>query len=133
MMPGATAEACTLCGSPIVAVISEGGRRLELDREPVEDGNIRPIRDVHGRMLARVLGGSQLPALEPAWRRHAETCRESREARARRARLAPRCVVCSEPMDAELAALEKWQTHPCCDPRANADRVRAAFDRAMTS
>jgi hypothetical protein len=124
--PRPVADTCSDCGRPVLVVVSEQGRRLELDPDPVDGGNIVPF-DVDGRPLARVLAGDQLPAQEPAWQRHAATCPESADARRRRARLAPRCRVCTGLLDQALAAAEPHHgTHPACDDRAAAELVRYA-------
>lgn len=123
-----TDTTCRACGQPIRWVITEGGRRIALDPDPVDGGNIVPIY-VEDRLRARVLTGTELPHEGPAWRRHSAACPESAEARARRARLAPRCTVCLNPMDTDLARLEQWTTHPACDPTEGANTVRAALHR----
>jgi hypothetical protein len=125
-------DTCADCGQPTRWVITEQGRRVELDPEPVDGGNVVPVT-VDGHVRARILDGGQLPAEEPAWRRHAGTCPESVDARRRRARLAPRCAVCLNPMDPDLARLEQWTTHPACDTAAAADTVRAALTRREAS
>lgn len=121
-----TADVCSDCKQPTRWVITELGRRIELDPQPVEGGNVVPVT-VDGHVRARVLGGDQLPHEGDTWRRHATTCSESVEARKRRARTAPRCGVCTNPMDSDLARLEQWDTHPACDPAAAAGTVRAAL------
>lgn len=123
-----TDNVCADCGRPTRWVITELGRRIELDPDSVEGGNVVPVV-VDGHTRARVLTGGQLPADGLAWRRHSTTCPESVEARKRRARLAPRCRVCTEPMNADLARLEQWTTHPACDTAAAAATVRAALHR----
>jgi hypothetical protein len=120
------ADTCSDCGGPVVWVITEGGRRVELDPDPAPDGNVVPVL-TEGHRRARILTGDALPAQEPAWRRHSTTCPESLDARARRARQAPRCRVCTGPLDQALAAAEPHHdTHPACDDRAAAELVRHA-------
>jgi hypothetical protein len=119
------ADTCRGCGGPVLVVVSEQGRRLELDPDPHPDGTVVRVM-VDDRPLARVLDGGQLPALEAAWRRHTATCPESPEARRRRARQAPRCRVCTSALDAILAAAEPYDTHPACDDHAAAELVRYA-------
>jgi hypothetical protein len=123
-----TGDTCGDCGRPVRWVITEGGRRIEIDPQPDPGGNVVPVT-VDGHTRARILTGDQLPAEGPAYRRHAATCRESPEARKRRARTAPRCTVCLLPMDADLARLEQWTTHPSCDPAEGAATARAALHR----
>jgi hypothetical protein len=119
-------DVCRDCGGPVLPVITEQGRRLELDPDPHPDGTVVRVM-VDGRPLARVLTGLELPALETAWRRHTATCPESSEARRRRARAAPRCRVCTGPLDPNLAAHEpQHDTHPACDDHAAAELVRHA-------
>lgn len=124
-----TDDTCSNCGAVVVWVITELGRRIELDPDPVDDGTIVPV-ELDGHIRARVLTSDQLPAEEPAWQRHSNTCPESPQARARRARLAPRCTVCLNPMDPALARLEGWTTHPACDPAEGAATVRAVLAAA---
>jgi len=53
----------------------------------------------------------------------------------------PRCAVCTDPMPPDLAELERWRTHPCCDPdgarwvhywaqQLRREQVRARADEA---
>jgi hypothetical protein len=122
-------DTCSRCGGPTRWVITaDQGRRIELDPDPTPDGVIVPVV-VDGHTRARVLTGDQLPAEGPAWQRHTRTCPESDETRKHRARTAPRCRVCTNPMDAELTRLEGWVTHPNCDTAAAAATVRAALHR----
>lgn len=118
-------DVCRDCGGPVLVVVSEQGRRLELDRDPHPDGTVVRVL-VDGRPLARVLPGDQLPAQEQAWQRHTATCPESPAARRAKARQAPRCRVCTGPLDQALADVENHDTHPACDDRAAAELVRYA-------
>lgn len=120
---------CRACRGRVIWVITEGGRRIELDPDPTPDGNVVPVL-AYGNHRARVLTGDHLPAEEPAWRQHSTTCPESPATRARRARLAPRCRVCLLPMDPDLARLEQWTEHPACDTTAGAAAARAALTAA---
>lgn len=119
-------DTCSGCGRPVTWVVTEAGRRVELDPDPHPDGNVVPVT-VAGHRRARVLSGDQLPAEGPAWRRHASTCTESPAARQRRARTAPRCRVCNLPMDPGLARREQWTEHPACDTTAGAQHAREAL------
>jgi hypothetical protein len=123
-------DTCSRCGGPTRWVITaDQGRRIELDPDPTPDGVIVPVT-VDGHTRARVLTGDQLPAEGPAWQRHTRTCPESDEARKHRARTAPRCRVCTNPLDRELARREPQHlTHPACDTAAAAATVRAALHR----
>jgi hypothetical protein len=121
-------DTCGDCGQPVRWVITERGRRIEIDPDPADDGNVVPIV-VDGHTRARILTGDDLPAEGPAYRRHASTCPESVEARKRKARNSPRCRVCLLPMDPELARLEQWREHPACDTTEGANSVRAALHR----
>lgn len=124
-----TESVCGDCGRPTRWVITELGRRIEIDPDPVHDGNVVPVV-VDGHTRARVLGGGQLPVEGGAWQRHAVTCTASPEYVKRQARLAPRCRVCLLPMNPDLARLEQWTCHPCCDPVEGAATVRAAIANA---
>lgn len=121
-------ETCSDCGQRVRWVITASeGRRIALNPHPAPDGNIIPTVDAAGRVRARILTGDQMPPQEPAWTRHTHTCTESPAARQRRARAAPRCRACHCPMDPDLARLEKWTEHPCCDTTAHAATARAAI------
>lgn len=115
---------CTGCGAAIRWVITDGGRRMPLDPDPVPDGNVVPAV-IDGQRRARVLTGEQMPADGPAWQAHFRTCPAAPQFRRRPA--GPRCAVCHNPMNPDLADLEQWTTHPCCDPAAGASTVRAAL------
>lgn len=126
-MTGAT---CPLCRRSVLQVITEGGVGLELNPDPVEGGNVVPVKR-GGVMRARILGGSETTAEGPAWVKHVTTCPETPDARRRRAAAGPRCLVCTGPLDAALARIEpQYQTHPACDPHARADLARAELARA---
>ena len=121
-------DTCSDCGAPVRHVFTEGGTDIALDVDPHPDGNVIAVQ-VDGRTLARVLTPAQLPATQPAWQRHSQTCPESPAARARRAKRAPRCRACDGPLDEHLAQVEPHDTHPVCDPAAAAALVRHAATR----
>lgn len=114
------------CGRLIRWVLTEGQKRIPLDPDPTSDGNVVLVHLPDGRIRARVLAGHQLPAQQTAYRPHWATCPASTHFKARKARTTPLCVACRGPMDPELARLERWTTHPCCDPR----EARAAAEAA---
>jgi hypothetical protein len=99
-----------------------GGKRMPLDPDPSPEGTVVPVTDPTLGDRARVLTGTELPAQEPAWVAHWATCPDSAQYRRRQTALAPRCKVCEGPMDAQLARLERWTTHPSCDPRPHRPR-----------
>jgi hypothetical protein len=107
-------NACTLCHADIRWVITLGNRRWPLDVTPHEDGTVILV-DVDGAVRARILNGPELPAQVEAYRQH--ECPKPK-------RPGPRCAVCVLPMDRELALLEHWTTHPCCDPRYQREKAR---------
>ena len=123
---------CVGCGAPIRWVLTVAGKRLPIDPEPTEDGNV-VVRDVDGQPRAHVLTGPELPAREQAWRPHWATCPKAGEFRAPPATgRRPLCTVCQLPLDPVLAAREPYTTHPSCDPEAVRARAayKAAADRA---
>lgn len=113
-----TDTTCTACGAPIRWVITIGDRRMPLDPEPHEDGNVVPVVVDGGLVRARVLTGAELPAQEPAFRAHFVTCPQAAEFRRRRIATTPRCHGCGQPLDPVLGRRLDWlgRWHPCCAP-----------------
>lgn len=113
------------CRAVIRWVLTEGGRRMPIDRDPHPAGNIVRV-DIPGvGVRARVLGGGQLPVEPPtkAYRSHYATCPDAELFRGPRKPRSPvrYCAdpACGLPMDAELAVREQWRVHPSCtDPAA---------------
>ena len=105
-------DSCTLCGASIRWVTTVGDRRMPLDLEPAEDGNVVPVV-VDGKQRARVLTGPELPAQEPAWRSHHSTCPHAADARRRKAITAPRCRYCSGRLH-QLLIDDGIDVHPLC-------------------
>lgn len=97
------------CGARVRWYYSTGGKILTLDTDSHEDGNVIIVSH-DGRIRARILTGTELPATQPAYRRH--RCPPKPE------RPGPVCAGCHGPMDRTLAALERWSYHPCCEPGA---------------
>lgn len=107
------------CGQMIRWLFTEARKRIPLDPDPHPDGTVVLVKVGH-ETLARVLTGAQLPAQETAYRAHWATCPGSDAMRAKKAREAargPLCGGCGSAMPADLAGLEHWEFHPCCDPR----------------
>ena len=68
------------------------------------------IENDQGEVRARVVRGDEMPVEGDAYRKH--KCPPKPVAAT-----GPPCAACGLPMHAELAALEKWRTHPSCvDP-----------------
>ena len=110
-LPGA--RPCTHCDFHVLQVITEAGNRLLIDPLPHPAGTVWPVEDGH---KARILAGhDERPEDVPLYRQHATTCPARRS---RRRSQAPRCSVCSQPLDAVLAARDaSYTSHPRCDPR----------------
>lgn len=113
-------ETCTACGAPIRWVITIGDRRMPLDPEPHEDGNVVPVIVDGGLVRARVLTGVELPAQETAFRAHFVTCPRAGEFRRRKVATTPRCHGCGQPLDPVLSRRhpDAWTArwHPTCAP-----------------
>jgi hypothetical protein len=62
-------EAAGGCGTRVRWYYSTGGKILTLDTDSHEDGNV-VIVSHEGRIRARILTGTELPATQPAYRRH---------------------------------------------------------------
>ncbi|MDP9828067.1 hypothetical protein [Kineosporia succinea] len=101
-------------------MITLGGRRRELEVDPHPDGThvLTEVPAIGGGMAvrARVLSGVDLPAQEPAYRSH--TCPAPPPPKA------PRCGICQGPMPIDVATLEGWTMHPCCDPAYQREAAR---------
>jgi hypothetical protein len=126
-------EGTCACGQTVRNVFTVGGIVRQLETTPHPDGNhvleqvLQPLTGPGPVPRARVLSGLQMPAPDGAgYRIH--RCPPP-------PRPGPPCSVCGLTMNRELAALEKWATHPCCDPEFlrllghNAARRAARTDR----
>lgn len=114
-----TTDTCTACGAVIRWVITIGDRRMPLDVDAHEDGNVVPVVVDGGLIRARVLTGAELPAQQTAYRAHFVTCPQASEFRRRKTATTPRCHGCGQPLDPILsrrgnAWTARW--HPCCAP-----------------
>lgn len=113
-------DTCTACSARIRWVITIGDRRMPLDPQPHEDGNVVPVVVDGGQRRARVLTGAELPAQVPAYRSHFVTCPNAAEFRRRKIATTPRCHGCGQPLDPVLsrrypnAWTARW--HPTCAP-----------------
>ena len=117
-MPGAAQ--CTACGFYVLHVLTMSGRRLAIDPFPHPTGTVWPEDTAKGQ-VARILAGHDVrPDDVQLWRQHATSCPASPTVRRSQA---PRCQVCSQPMDGVLAARDaSYTTHPSCDPREGVNR-----------
>ena len=118
---------CTVCPAETFWALTTNDHRLAFDRLPVPDGTHVPVTLPDGSKRMRGLTGAQLPAQQPAWRRHDTTCPESDEGRRRLARDRQRCGDCRLPMDPWLPANgHRW--HITCGP-AWPGEIRASLKR----
>lgn len=85
---------CTSCGAPILWAVTETGKRIPVDREPVAGGNLRLAtveRDADGKVTvcdispptARVVGAT-IDLFDPGdngerWMPHHATCPQANE------------------------------------------------------
>ena len=113
-MTAAEDSRCTGCSAPIRWVLTEAGKRMPIDPEPHPDGTVVPMV-VDGKRRARVLGGSQLPAQQRAYRAHWVTCPASADFKRRKAATTAKCRACGTRMDPWLPA-NGWRFHIGCAP-----------------
>jgi hypothetical protein len=107
---------CRLCGGRVRAVLTVEASRMWVDADPHPAGTVVVSSLPDGRIRARVLPGTELPAQAPAWRMHRVTCPASADFRRRRDATAPRCAAgCGYVMDPWLAE-HGHRFHPLCDP-----------------
>lgn len=105
-----SADVCSTCGAAVRRVITLGAIIRDLEPGPRPTGNHILVTNGQGELRAKVLGGDEMPAQQEAYVIH--KCPPKPVVAT-----GPKCAACLFPMDAELAALEKWRTHPSCvDP-----------------
>jgi hypothetical protein len=107
------------CGAKVRRVITEGGTIRELHPVPIPGGNHTLITTPAGLVRAHVVTGTEYNEA-PAYRIH--QCPPPPDP-------GPPCVVCRFPMDRQLAARERWTSHPSCDPSEGLAAVRHAVSR----
>lgn len=116
-MPGA--HPCPRCDYTVLEVITEAGNRLAIDPLPHPAGTVWPVTTPHGQRARVLAGHDPKPDDEPLYRQHATTCPEQ----PKRSRAAPRCLECTQPLDAVVAYRDPtYTTHPHCDPREEVTR-----------
>lgn len=130
--PAAETATCAGCGAPIRWVITLGDKRMPIDPEPHEDGNVVPRKLSDGRIRAQVLTGENLPAQEPAYRSHFVTCPKAPDFRRRKSLATKRCRGCGHPLDATLAAAGDTY-HPSCAPTDLAEVFAQAREEAAAA
>lgn len=115
------------CTADVRWVLTELGKRMPLDPDPVEDGNVYAVM-VDGKPRARVLGGGdhRPPDGTPMFVAHWTTCPDSEVFRRRQAAATKRCHGCQQPMDPVLGATDLY--HPTCAP--DPATLRAALKAA---
>lgn len=109
---------CHACGQAIIWLIADtsedGVLRIPVDPGHHPDGTIVRVTQP-GRIRARVLGGHELPAQEPAHLDHRRSCPRGKHA-ARRAHIAAaKCGTCRERMDPWLVE-HGYTAHIGCLP-----------------
>lgn len=70
---------CKYCGRAIVWATTDSGKRMPVDVEPVELGNVRLVDGPNG-LIAKVTVPAMIPEGE-RYRSHFATCPKAREAR----------------------------------------------------
>jgi len=63
---------CNSCDAPIIWALTENGKRMPVDAEPVRDGNI--VLEHHGQRVTAIVRDAMLPGLEPLYKSHFATC-----------------------------------------------------------
>jgi hypothetical protein len=114
-----TADRCPKCEAATYFRLSVEGTRLRLDAEPNPNGTVI-ILDLDGKVRAKCLTGSELPAQQEAWTMHVCARRDGRPD--------PNCVVCRRPMPRDIAERLGWTDHPGCDREYKAEVVRVALE-----
>jgi hypothetical protein len=110
------------CGAKVRRVITEGGTIRELHPVPIPGGNHTLITTPAGLVRAHVVTAHEYNE-QPAYRIH--KCPPLPDP-------GPKCVICDQPMDKEVTAVEKTTTHPSCDPVLGLAAVRHAVSRYRT-
>lgn len=101
-------DVCALCGQGVRKVITEGGRIRELEVAPHAEGNHVMRTNARGEIRAHVIGYTELPA--PTGHGHRmHHCPKP-------APTGPRCSICRDRMNRDVALAEDWDWHPACDP-----------------
>lgn len=108
-------RACPACGQDTEVVITDGDLRIRVDPGHHPDGTVHVRELTDGRVRARILTGSELPATEPARRDHRRTCPRSSHAVRRNDAAAVKCGVCRTRMDPWLAE-NGYHAHINCLP-----------------
>jgi hypothetical protein len=108
-------DVCSKCGAEVRRVITIGTIVRDLDPSPRPDGNHIIITRDNGSIRAQVLTGPEMPYEGDAYRKHECPAKP---------RPGPPCARCTLPMDRELALLERWTDHPCCDSAHHIERLR---------
>lgn len=127
-----TLPTCSACGAPVRWVLTLGDRRMPLDPEPHEDGNVVRRTTKEGAVRAKVLTGEELPAQETAWRSHFVTCPQADTFRRRKALSRKKCRGCTYPLDKALADAGEVY-HPTCAPTDVREHAARARDLAATT
>lgn len=104
------------CGQLMLWVVTIGGKRMPLDPEPADDGNVHVTRLDDGTIRGRVLTGAELPAEGlTVYRPHHRTCVAAAEFRRRKASSGPQCRAGDGPLSPWLSDRGRWW-HVGCEP-----------------
>ena len=106
------------CEARVRHVLTEGGLRIALDPTPDPHGTVvRVVTD--GKVRARILTGTELPAQTTAWRQHSHR------------RRVHRCDACGFPLDDWLVE-HGHRFHVNCQPPTAAE-LRAAIETVRSA
>lgn len=78
-----TLARCRSCSAPIFWCVTVNGKRIPIDREPAEDGNVTIERQKTGDLLATVHAASFPPVGAKRWRSHFSSCPQAAQHRRR--------------------------------------------------
>ena len=117
------------CRRLILWVLTEGGKRMPVDHEPRDDGNVIVTRLPDGTVRGRVLTGDDLPAEgRIVYVPHHRTCPDAAEFRRRKPVAGIPCGLCREPMDPWLSD-HGYARHIGCLPPIDGRQAAATHER----
>ncbi len=109
---------CPACGTSTIIVLTEGGYRIRVEPGRVPGGTVMPTT-TGGKVRARILTGTELPAPGGAYVDHRKTCGKAKGPKA------PTCLADGYPLDPWL--VERGERyHVGCKPMTGREILAAA-------